>query len=367
MSRLFLLILPLALIFGVYHPVVSAPIPPVKRPRVEIVFVVDTTGSMSFIEPAKNKIHQLVNLILGTKPIPELRIGLVAFKDRGDEYVTKPFDLRDDFDEVHAEFKTYSANGGGDTPESVNQALDDAVNKMSWSRDRKVIKMMFLIGDAPAHMDYPDDVKYPITCRKARDLGIVINTIQSGEDADCTKQFKEIAELTGGEYGKMNTSGGMRTFATGQDARLAEINRTLLRTALVYGSQGKRERDTKKFQAVTAGAVPPDVSAEWTGVAAKLRRLGNSDLLDAIRSGQTRLESLKPEELPDSMAKMTLKEREEHLEKMAQERGSLYQEALELDRVRSDIVLKEIEKGKDAFDFQVFDMLRRQTLKRLRY
>ena len=84
----------------------SAPAPVLKRIPVDVVFVVDTTGSMSLVEPAKNKIHALVNLLLSAKPTPELRVGLVAFKDRMDEYVTKPFDLREDFDEVYNEFKT---------------------------------------------------------------------------------------------------------------------------------------------------------------------------------------------------------------------------------------------------------------------
>ncbi|MGL4551848.1 MAG: VWA domain-containing protein [Gemmataceae bacterium] len=365
MSRFFILGALLALATGASLPVSSAPVPPVKRPRVEIVFVTDTTGSMSLIEPAKNKIHQIINLVLGSKPTPELRFGLVAFKDRGDEYVTRPFDLREDFDEVHVEFKTYTANGGGDTPESVNQALDDAVNKLSWSKDRKAIKLVFLIGDAAAHMDYPDDVKFPVTCRRAKDLGIVINTIQAGNDAACTKEFKEIAEMTGGEYGTINSTGGMRTINAEQDVRLAEINRTLLRTAIPFGDAVKRERDLKKFEAMAA--LPADAAADRAGIMGKLRRLSGGDLLDAVRTGQARLAALKNEELTPELAKMTPKEREDHLDKVSQERAKLFQQALELDRQRSPFVLKEVEKGKDGLDFQVFDMIRKQTQKRLRY
>src|SRR5262245_57684031 len=100
MSRLVIPCALLALALWAAERATPAPIPPVKRTKVEVVFCVDTTGSMSCIEPAKNKIHELINLILASKPIPELRVGLLAYKDRGDEYVTKPFDLREDFDEV---------------------------------------------------------------------------------------------------------------------------------------------------------------------------------------------------------------------------------------------------------------------------
>lgn len=346
-------------------PLPSAPAPVVRRPRVEVVIVMDTTGSMSMIEPAKNKIYALINLILSGKPMPDLRVGLVAFKDRGDEYVTKPFDLREDFDEIQAEYKTYSANGGNDTPESVNQALDDTVNKLSWSKDKKTIKLVFLVGDAAAHMDYPDDVKFQVTCRKAKEMGIIINTIQAGGDADCTKHFKEIAELTGGEYLSINSSGGMRTISTDQDARLNEIYRDLTRSVLYYGDTTRRERTTKKFSTITS--LTGDVAADRVGIMAKMRQLVQGDLLDALRAGDVQLASLKPEELPDAMKIMSPKQREEYLDKTSQDRARLFQAAVELDRQRATTLMREMEKTKDSFDFAILDTVRKQMAKRVRY
>ncbi|MGA2640709.1 MAG: VWA domain-containing protein, partial [Spirochaetia bacterium] len=64
------------------------------RPRVEVAFVLDSTGSMGgLIEGAKQKIWSIANGIIAQKPTPEVRIGLVTYRDRGDEYVTKKFDL----------------------------------------------------------------------------------------------------------------------------------------------------------------------------------------------------------------------------------------------------------------------------------
>ena len=39
----------------------------------------------------------------------------------------------------------FQAAGGGDGPESVNQALYDAVHHMSWSQDSEVYKVVFLV------------------------------------------------------------------------------------------------------------------------------------------------------------------------------------------------------------------------------
>ena len=56
-------------------------------------FVLDTTGSMSaLLDGAKRKIWEIARFIAQARPAPELRIGLVAYRDVGDEYVTRFFD-----------------------------------------------------------------------------------------------------------------------------------------------------------------------------------------------------------------------------------------------------------------------------------
>src|SRR5205814_5417274 len=70
-------------------------------PKVEVVFVLDTTGSMGgLIDAAKQKIWSICNQIASGQPTPHVKIGLVAFRDRGDEYVTRVHDLTDDLDAV---------------------------------------------------------------------------------------------------------------------------------------------------------------------------------------------------------------------------------------------------------------------------
>src|SRR5205085_868706 len=75
----------------------AAPAPVPKPPAVEVVFCLDTTGSMTgLIDAAKGRIWAICNQILNGRPMPELKVGLVAFRDKGDEYVTRVYDLRDD-------------------------------------------------------------------------------------------------------------------------------------------------------------------------------------------------------------------------------------------------------------------------------
>src|SRR5688572_7738913 len=79
-----------------------------SKPKVEVVFCLDTTGSMGgLLEGAKQKIWAISNQIASGKPTPELKIGLVAYRDKSDSYVTQIHDLNDDLDAIHAKLKTF--------------------------------------------------------------------------------------------------------------------------------------------------------------------------------------------------------------------------------------------------------------------
>jgi len=260
--------------------------PAKKAPKVEVVFCLDTTGSMGgLIQAAKDKIWSICNQIAGGTPTPELKVGLVAYRDRGDDYVTKVFDLSDDLDAIHGHLKKFTAGGGGDTPESVNEALHVAVNKVSWSKDRETLRIIFLVGDAPPHMDYKDDVKYPETCKLAAEREIIINTIQCGGDPACTKFWKDIAAKAEGKFVQIAQDGGVvATIETPFDKRLAEINTELAKSTLVYGDRARQQEGQAKNLA--AAAAPPAVQAERAAFNAKAGgRAASYDLLDSIKRG----------------------------------------------------------------------------------
>ncbi len=346
-------------------PSPAAPAPVFRKPMVEVCFCLDTTGSMTgLIEAAKLKVWAICNQILNARPMPDLKVALVAYRDKGDEYVTRVYDLRDDLDAVYADLKTFVATGGGDTPEHVNAALHDAVGRISWSADRKTQRFLFLVGDAAPHMDYNDDVKYPATCKKALEKGILINAVQCGNDADCMKYWKDIAQRGGGAYVAIPQAGGVRTFTTPHDRRLAEINTELIRNTILFGPAVRREADLKKLD--VARGLPVEVAADRVGYLAKEGRTASYDLIDNIRMGKVKLESLRVEELPADMQKMTALQRRDHLGKVARVRAKLLQEAYELDRQRGEQIRKELQRHKDSFDSQVLEVLRKQVSKRMR-
>jgi len=136
-------------------PLTAAISQAIAKPTVEVAFVLDTTGSMGgLIEGAKRKIWSIATAIVDSNPDADIRIALVAYRDIGDDYVTRTVDLTADIQDLYAQLLELKARGGGDWPESVNEALDVSINKLQWTAGDQARRIVFLVGDAPPHMDY---------------------------------------------------------------------------------------------------------------------------------------------------------------------------------------------------------------------
>jgi Mg-chelatase subunit ChlD len=340
------------------------------KPRIEVCFVLDTTGSMSgLIEGAKEKIWSIANEMIAAKPTPELKLALIGYRDRGDEYVTKHTDLTADIDAIHARLMEFTAGGGGDGPESVNQALHEAATKISWSDDREVLKLVFLVGDAPPHMDYEQDVRYPEVCQLAMKQDLVINAVQCGQDAETTKVWKEIATLAEGKYIPLVQTGGMVRIAAPQDDEIAALNRELGGTLIGYGDAGAR-RGVAAKQAAAEAAAPAAAADRLSYNAATGRAVqGGGELIDSLDRGEVKLDDVEEESLPEELRgldekqlaaaveakRAKRKEIQTRLEKLLEERNAF----LVAERKR----LAESGRG-DSFDEEVSATVREQAARK---
>ncbi len=172
-----------------------------KAPRMDVVFLVDTTGSMGDeIDVVKKSLVDMIAEIEGGTPRPDVRFGLVIYRDRGDEYVTRLLKLTDDTDAIIKEVNSIEASGGGDEPESVNEALHVTIQNMNWDRDVNTEKTIFLIGDAPPNV-YENDYTWQNETKDALKKEIIINTIgASGLSAEGVDTFTKIAKGTEGTF-----------------------------------------------------------------------------------------------------------------------------------------------------------------------
>ena len=83
-----------------------------EKPKIEVCFVLDTTGSMGgLIAGAKEKIWSMANEMISAKPTPEIRIGLIGYRDKTDAYVTKVYQLSNDIDDIYGKLMAFQAQG----------------------------------------------------------------------------------------------------------------------------------------------------------------------------------------------------------------------------------------------------------------
>lgn len=345
-----------------------------QQPKIEVVFVLDTTGSMSgLIHAAKEKIWSIAGTMAQAQTAPEIKMGLVAYRDRGDAYITQTTDLSDDLDSMYAKLMDFKAQGGGDSPESVNQALYDAVHKFSWNQDQSTYKVIFLVGDAPAHMDYQDDVKYPQTLKIATDKGIVINAIQSGHNRQTTRNWQRIAKLGQGQYFQVEQSGNAVAIATPFDSELAELSSQLDRTRVYYGThQDKRKQAAKvaassKMYTESSKASQARRAAYNSTASGKRNFLGDKELVEEVSQGKVELSSIAKEQLPAEMQAMQPQAQQAYLKKKAEKRALLQQKIRALSEQR-DTYLKEkvaaTGADKDSLDLQIFEAIQEQSAKK---
>ncbi len=334
------------------------------KPRVEVAFVLDSTGSMGgLIEGAKQKIWSIANRIVAEKPTPEVRIGLITYRDKGDEYVTRRFDLTGDIDEVFKNLQSFRADGGGDDEESVNQALHEAVTDLSWTSDRAVLKIVFLVGDYPPHMDYRNDVKYPVSCREAAAAGIIINTVQCGDVPDTTTVWQEIARRAEGSFVALAQSGNMTVMATPFDDEIGRTSAALGATVVAYGDRERQEeaRGKVKKAAEAPASVAADRAAYNLASGGKAIQ-GSGDLVADVGEGKVDLAAVKPELLPAEMQKMTPAQRGAFVTAHQQKRSELNGRLTELSKKRADFIDAEQKRlaasgSGDSFDQKVAEII----------
>ncbi|MBL7075551.1 VWA domain-containing protein [candidate division KSB1 bacterium] len=173
-----------------------------QSPHIDVVFILDSTGSMGDeISAVKERIRTMVDDIRQGIPPPVVRYGMVDYKDRGDPYIVKKFRLTEDVQAFINHLNGIAASGGGDDPESVNEALHEAIWSMDWDLRPGVSKIAFLIGDAPPHMDYRDDYDYRKEMEEANKRHISIHTIAcSGISQEGVDVYKYVSGKTNGNF-----------------------------------------------------------------------------------------------------------------------------------------------------------------------
>ncbi|WP_417433375.1 vWA domain-containing protein [Kiloniella sp.] len=339
------------------------------QPRIEVAFVLDTTGSMAdLIDGAKRKIWSIANTIVDIHPNANIEMALIGYRDIGDDYVIKSYDMSPDIQGLYGNLVHFQANGGGDTPEAVNEALDASVRQLDWTEGEDTQRIVFLVGDAPPHMDYDNAPKYPEVIKAARKEGIIVNAVQAGGDRETKKIWKEIAQLGNGRYIPIPQDGGqIKIIETPFDGDIIILQKRIDDTVVPYGSEAEQSAVQDKME--LKEAAPSSVQVENSKFYSKRSSVkevitGGGDLVADIKNGAVTLDKIEDGDLPKELQDKSEGEKQAYIDAKLEERE-------QLEKAMSKLITKYdayvAEKAKEQGETDSFDHAVQETLKQQLY
>ena len=206
--------------------------------KVEISFVVDATGSMGDeLEFLKKDLLNVIENVEEDAPNLDIYTSTVFYRDTDDDYLVKHSPFSSDIDTTIDFIKEQSANGGGDFPEAVHDALNTALNELQWSANAKT-RIAFLILDAPPHNNTRviGDLQDAIEAAAQKGIKIIPITA-SGIDKETEYLMRSFSILTNSTYVFITNDsgiGGNHLEATVGEYQVEKLNALLVRLISKY-------------------------------------------------------------------------------------------------------------------------------------
>jgi hypothetical protein len=167
----------------------------------DLMFVIDTTGSMSDeLEYLKAELDGVIRRTARDNSNLPIRLSVNVYRDEGDDYVVRSTPFGTDINERLDFLKGQYADGGGDFEEAVETALADALENHDWDANATA-RLLFLVLDAPPH-NTPQIVgeMHRLTALAASKGVRIIPIASSGIDKDTEFLTRTLAMATGGTY-----------------------------------------------------------------------------------------------------------------------------------------------------------------------
>jgi hypothetical protein len=173
----------------------------VGRTKLDVELLLDATGSMGDeIERLKANMISVAERIAALPSQPDARFSMTVYRDHGDLFVTRSFDFTGDVPAFTKALGEVVAADGGDTPEDVESGLAAALKEPAWTTD-DAVRLVFLVADAPPHLDYAGSTPYTASIDAARAKGVRITPIaSSGLDDQGEYVFRQLAQATLGQF-----------------------------------------------------------------------------------------------------------------------------------------------------------------------
>jgi hypothetical protein len=344
---------------------------PVRRPKVQIAILLDTSGSMDgLIGQAKSQLWKLVNEFVTAKRSGQTPLLEVALYEYGksslpaaEGYLRMIQPLTGDLDKLSEELFALRTNGGD---EYCGWVIKSAAESLAWSSEPEDFKVIFIAGNEPFTQG---PIDYRTACKSAIAKGIIVNTIHCGpHTTGINTKWEEGAQLADGKYTHIDQNLAVVHRTAPQDPEIAQLGEALNRTYFAFGTRGAEGRSRQAKQDENALQLAPAAAVERT-VSKSSSSYQNSgwDLIDGVKNGQVKLETLEPGQLPKELKEMNLPQQREFVAEKMKEREAIQHRIQTLNRERTRYLAEESKQTvtTNTLDAALIRTLREQAGKKM--
>ncbi|MDH3745924.1 MAG: VWA domain-containing protein [Acidobacteriota bacterium] len=278
---------------------------------IDVVIALDVSGTMKgLIDSARLKLWEIVNDLADVEPAPRLRVGLITFGNQSpgtqqDGWVRVETDLTEDLDLLSARLFSLRSRGA---QENLGRVLQMAIQRLSWSDSENAVKLLFVAGNEAADQDRL--VRFREMSALAREQGILVSAIFCGRPTDpAAATWKEMAELSAGEFHSIDHNKAVVVIETPFDEQLARLGDELNNTYVPARSGAIDHKRNQAKQDRNASALNKAVAASRAQTKASRLYQTDWDFVDAVESGKLDLSNLDESQLSSKLQRMSTDER----------------------------------------------------------
>ena len=225
---------------------IEMPDPSAMRTQLDLMFMIDTTGSMGDeLKYLQTELASVIDRVMNETGVQTM-LSVNFYRDEGDDYVVRDFGFTDRINIAIEHLEDQRASGGGDYPEAVTRALKNGIAGHEWRQSSE--KLMFLVLDAPPHLD-DGMAELENIIRSAAQKGIrIIPVASSGVDTATEFLCRTMAIATGGTYTFLTDDSGIGNShlePTIGSYTVERLNDMLVRIIIDYFSQEPRSYNTQ--------------------------------------------------------------------------------------------------------------------------
>ena len=307
-----------------------------KDNAMQIALLLDTSGSMSgLIEQAKSQLWNILNELAKTskgEDTPTLEIALYEYghpsqnSDKYEIHQLSPFTT--DMDYISEKLFSLRTGGG---EEYCGAVIKASLDQLDWT-NREGLKMIYIAGNEPFTQG---PVGYRKVCGIAKDRDIIVNTIYCSDGAKYeARDWRTGAEVGGGEYFTINHNEATAFVETPYDDEINQLNSELNKTYHSFNSYGESKVKNLHLQDSNASSYSKENSAKRAKFkASKQYKTADWDLVDNYKRDKSILKKAKLKD--EKLSKLSEKELEDEIEKMALKREEVKSKINDLDKKRA--------------------------------